>query len=470
MSTTADHSLDSAAIETVDTFDICVIGGGPGGYVAALRAARQGAKTCLIEKDALGGTCLNRGCIPTKTLLQTAHFYDSCREMEAFGVHLTTPPKLDWARAMKNKDERVATLVNGVSGLLKRNKIKVIKGEAHFVNEHQVQVNGETVESKHFIIATGSTPILPPVPGLDLPGIMTSDEALFLSELPKSIVLLGGGVIGLEMAHLFCALGVATTIVEMEDRLLPRFDRDVTYAVTKALKEQGVEVLTSSKVTKVDEGYNVFIETPAGMIQKQCEAVLVVTGRRPQSAIAGELNLRKKGQAIEVDDCFRTSIPHIYAIGDVTGIGMLAHSASHHGISAVDHALGKLQVHVKGLIPACVYTTPEISSVGLTEEEARAKYGDVLVGRFPFTASGRALSAGKTEGFVKIIADKQYHEILGVHMVGPCVTELIAEATLAMELECTAEELMNTIHAHPTLSESVMEAAYQMVGKGIHTL
>ena len=449
-------------------YDICIIGGGPGGYVAAIRAARQGAKTCLIERDALGGTCLNRGCIPTKTLLQTAHFYVSCQEMRAFGVDPGGKAQINWKQAVKNKDSRVATLVQGVMGLLRRHKVDVIHGEAHFKDAHCVTANGQTLESKSFVLATGSTPIRLPIPGMELPGVLVSDDALALERLPGSVVVLGGGVIGLEMGQLFHTVGVNVLIVEMEDRLIPRFDKELSASIEKTFRKQGIEVLTASKVTQISPGLTVSVETASGSQAHACDMVLAVTGRRPETELAQELGLKLNGRAVAVDEHMRTSIPHIYAIGDVTGIGMLAHSASHQGIHAVDHALGVWKGGGKGYIPACVYTTPELASVGMTEEEALEKYDDVIVGRFPFTASGRALSAGQTEGFVKLIARKKHHELLGAHIIGASATELIAEATLALELECTAEELMDTIHAHPTLSESLMEAAFQMVGQGIH--
>ncbi len=450
-------------------YDICIIGGGPGGYVAAIRAARQGAKTCLIERDALGGTCLNRGCIPTKTLLQTAHFYASCREMEVFGVFPGGEARVDWKKAMENKDRRVSTLVQGVTGLLRRHKVDVIHGEAHFRDENCVTVGERCIESRIFILAAGSVPILPPVPGMELHGILTSDEALSLERLPVSMVLMGGGVIGLELGQLFQTLGTHVTIVELEQTLIPRFDTDVTAAIGKKFQQQGIEVLTSSRITRVSQGFTVTIETPEGPTERACEAVLAVAGRRPETALARELGLKLHGQAVAVDENLRTSLPHVYAIGDMTGIGMLAHSASHQGLHAVDHALGLWKGGGKGYIPACVYTAPELACVGMTEAEARvSRKGEIMVGSFPFTASGRALSAGQTEGFVKVVAGKKHHELLGVHIVGPSATELIAEAALALELECTAEELMNTIHAHPTLSEGLMEAAFQMVGKGIH--
>lgn len=448
---------------------ICIIGGGPGGYVAAIRAARQGAEVCLIEKDTVGGTCLNRGCIPTKTLLQTAHFWEDCESMRSYGVQLDSNPRLDWTQALRNKDERVATLVGGVTGLLRRHKVEFIKGTARFETQHRVVVGDRVVESDVFILATGSLPALPPIPGINSAQVITSDEALSLKELPKSLLILGGGVIGLELGQLFHTLGVAVTIVEMENRLITRFDHEVSQYIENSLRKQGMTVYTASKVTKIMPGPVATVETPEGVREITCELVLSVAGRRPDSTLAKTLNLKMKGHAVLVDEHLRTSQPNIYAIGDVTGIGMLAHSASHHGIHAVDHALG-LPVGRLGHIPSGIYTTPEIAAVGMTEVQAKDAYGSILVGRFPFTASGRALSAGKTEGFVKLIAAEQYHRLLGVHIVGPSATELIAEATLALELECSAEELMETIHAHPTLSESVMEAAFQMVGQGIHTL
>ncbi|MGN0659692.1 MAG: dihydrolipoyl dehydrogenase [Emergencia sp.] len=452
-------------------YDICVIGGGPGGYVAALRAGRQGAGTCLIERDRLGGTCLNRGCIPVKTLLQTARFYDSIKEMADFGVSVRGGAEVDWTRALENKDARVDGLVGGVAGLLKRAGVDVIRGEAHFADRNTVTVNGEKIESRNFIIATGSLPFLPPVSGMDLPGIMTSDEALAVEKLPASIVIIGGGVIGAELGQMFLSLGSEVTIVEAEPHLLPHMDREASDALKAHLLSQGAEILTEAKVTgaaETGEEYSVSVRTQDGDRVILCEKVLVVTGRKAENGPAVELGLKTDRGFISVDEHFRTSVPGIYAVGDVTGIGMLAHSAYHQGIHAADHALGKNSGPSYRFTPICVYTAPELASVGMTEDEAREKHGDILVGRFPFFASGRALTTGRTEGFVKILAEKEHHRILGVHIVGDSASEMISEAALAMEMECTAEDLMNTIHPHPTMSEAVMEAAYQLAGMGIH--
>lgn len=452
-------------------YDICVIGGGPGGYVAALRAGRQGARTCLIEKERLGGTCLNRGCIPVKTLLQTARFCDSIREMADFGVSVRGGAEVDWTRAVENKNARVDALVGGIAGLLKGAGVDVIRGEAHFADRNTVTVNGEKIESRNFIIATGSLPFLPLVPGMDMPGIMTSDEALAMEKLPASIVIIGGGVIGAELGQIFLSLGSEVTIVEAEPHLLPHMDREISDALRAHLLDQGAELLTAAKVTgatETGEGCAVSVRTQDGDREIRCEKALAVTGRTAESGLADELKLKKNGEFIAVDEDFRTSVPGIYAVGDVTGIGMLAHSAYHQGIHAADHALGKKSGASCRYIPICIYTVPELASVGMTEEAAREKHGDILVGRFPFFASGRALSTGRTEGFAKILAEKEHHRILGVHIVGDSATEMISEAVLAMEMECTAEDLMNTIHPHPTMSEAIMEAAYQLTGMGIH--
>ncbi|MGB4440465.1 MAG: NAD(P)/FAD-dependent oxidoreductase, partial [Sedimentibacter sp.] len=378
-------------------------------------------------------------------------------------------PEIDWKQAIVNKDNRVDSLVHGVNVLLERNKVDVFKGNAEFLNTNQIQIDrNQIIESEKIIIATGSFPIIPPVPGLDLPGILTSNEALSLKELPDSMLIMGGGVIGVELGHLFNTLGVKISIVEMEKRIISRFDKEITDVLHKTLIKQGIEICVSSKVVNVEAGFKVTIETINGQVERQCDSVLVVAGRKPESYIAKQLGINTNKNAITVNEHYQTSIPHIYAIGDVTGKGMLAHSASHQGMHAVDHALGLITLGRKQIIPSCVYTTPEIACVGKTEDEARALSGNIKVGKFPFIASGRATSSGNNTGFVKIIADEKYHQILGIHIIGTSATELIGEATMAVELECTAKEITNIIHAHPTMSEGIMEAAYQLLGKGIH--
>lgn len=282
-------------------------------------------------------------------------------------------------------------------------------------------------------------------------------------------MIMGGGVIGVELGYLFNELNVDTTIVEMEERIIPKIDKEIAEVLYSSLIKRGMKILVSSKVVKVEEGFKVTIETFKGLEEKHFDSVLVVTGRKPETSIVNGIEIRMNKGAIATNEYFQTNLPHIYAIGDVTGKGgMLAHSATHQGIYAVDHALGLAHNNQKMIIPSCIYTTPEIASVGLTEEEAKIEYGQIKVGKFPFIASGRATTSGDNTGFVKIIADEQYHQVLGIHIIGSGATENIGEATMAVELECTVEEITNIVHAHPTMSEGIMEAAFQFLGKGIH--
>ena len=460
------------------SYDIAIIGGGPGGYVAAIYAGKKKARVALIEKDELGGTCLNRGCIPTKALIHSASIVNEIKQAKRFGI-TTQDIQIDWNTIQKNKEAIVKTLTKGVENLLKANDVKTYKGEAKLSDKNTIEITyqtgqKETITVQTIILATGSSPVILPIPGHDLDGVITSDEALSFEELPESMLIIGGGVIGIELGYIYNTLGVDITIVEMLPQILPRQDEEIQKELRKILERQGIKIYTSSKVKTIEKSQDKLIttfETPEGAKQIATHKVLMAAGRKPNIKAAENLNLDIQKTGITVDEYLRTNIQNIYAIGDVTGKSMLAHVASHQGITAAKNALGQNKIMDYKVIPACIYTSPEAASVGLTEEEARQKYKDnIKIGRFPFIASGKALTLGERQGFVKIISDSKYNEILGVHILGPNATELIAEAALAIKLECTAEELAETIHAHPTLSEAVMEASFDVLGEPIHKM
>jgi dihydrolipoamide dehydrogenase len=459
-------------------YDIAIIGGGPGGYVAAIYAGKKKAKVCLIERDELGGTCLNRGCIPTKALIHSASIVNEIKQAKRFGI-ITRDVQIDWNTIQKNKETIVKTLTKGVENLLKANGVKTYKGTAKLLDKNTIEITyqtgqKETITAQKIILATGSSPVIIPIPGYDLPGVITSDEALSLEELPESILIIGGGVIGIELGYIYNTLGVDITIVEMLPQILPRQDEEIQKELRKILERQGIKIYTNSKVKAIEKTEDKLIttfETQEGVKQITTDRVLMAAGRKPNTEAVKDLNLDIQKTGITVDEYLRTNIQNIYAIGDATGKSMLAHVASHQGITAAKNALGQNKKMDYKVIPGCIYTSPEVASVGLTEEEARQKYKDnIKIGRFPFIASGKALTLGERQGFVKIISDSKYNEILGIHILGPNATELAAEAALAIKLECTAEELADTIHAHPTLSEAVMEASFDLLGEPIHKM
>ncbi|RKL61976.1 dihydrolipoyl dehydrogenase [Thermoanaerobacteraceae bacterium SP2] len=459
-------------------YDIAIIGGGPGGYVAAIYAGKKKAKVCLIERDELGGTCLNRGCIPTKALIHSANIVSEIKQAKRFGI-ITRDVQIDWNTIQKNKETIVKTLTKGVENLLKANGVKTYKGTAKLLDKNTIEITyqtgqKETITAQKIILATGSSTVIIPIPGYDLPGVITSDEALSLEELPESMLIIGGGVIGIELGYIYNTMGVDITIVEMLPQILPRQDEEIQKELRKILERQGIKIYTSSKVKAIEKTEDKLIttfETQEGVKQITTDRVLMAAGRKPNTEAVKDLNLDIQKTGITVDEYLRTNIQNIYAIGDVTGKSMLAHVASHQGITAAKNALGQNKKMDYKVIPGCIYTSPEVASVGLTEQEARQKYKDnIKIGRFPFIASGKALTLGERQGFVKIISDSKYNEILGVHILGPNATELAAEAALAIKLECTAEELADTIHAHPTLSEAVMEASFDLLGEPIHKM
>ena len=456
--------------------NIIIIGGGPGGYVAAIRAAQLGAQVVLIEKDALGGTCLNRGCIPTKALLHSAEVLSLAKGAETFGV-VIEKASLDFPSAMKWKEATVKRLVGGVASLMRKNKIKVIKGIGTLVDPKTVKVidSGEEVKGDSIVIATGSKPSKVPIKGIDEPGVMTSDDALVMDKLPQSTLIIGGGIVGLEFAQILGRMGVKVTVVEIMPQVLPGEDTEITQILERALRKEGIEVFCGATISGIESTKPVgkkvlFTTADGGEEARTVDNVLVAVGRRPNT---DDLEIEKLGITLDkgrvvVNERMETNIPGVYAIGDVVGGVMLAHVAMEEGKCAVENAMGLDSKVNYRVVPRCIYTSPEVAGVGLTEAEASKEYQDVQVGRFPFLASGRALTLNETEGMVKIIANAKYGEILGVHIIGPQASELIAEAVLAMQLEATPEEIASCIHAHPTLSEAMMEAALGVGGRAIH--
>ncbi|ANB57261.1 dihydrolipoyl dehydrogenase [Anoxybacillus sp. B7M1] len=468
-------------------YDLVILGGGTGGYVAAIRAAQLGLKTAVVEKGKLGGTCLHAGCIPSKALLRSAEVYAQTKESETFGV-LASDVKLDFVKVQERKRKIVEQLHKGVQGLMKKGKIDVYEGTGRILGPSifspmpgtiSVEMNNgeenEMLVPKNVIIATGSRPRT--LPGLDIDGelVITSDEALQLEALPKSIIIVGGGVIGIEWASMLNDFGVEVTVLEYADRILPTEDRDVSKEVEKVLKQRGIQIVTGAKVLPetLEKGKDVTIKAEHKGEQKAftAEKMLVSVGRQANVEGIGLENtdiIVEKG-FIQTNEFYQTKESHIYAIGDVIGGLQLAHVASHEGIVAVEHIAGQAPSPIDyTMISKCVYSRPEVASVGLTEDEAKEKGFNVKVGKFPFKAIGKALVFGEAEGFVKIVADKNTNDLLGVHMVGPHVTDMISEAGLARVLDATPWEVAHTIHPHPTLSEAMAEAALAVDGKAIH--
>jgi dihydrolipoamide dehydrogenase len=463
-----------------DMLDVVVIGSGPGGYVAAIRAAQLGLKTAIVEKDKrLGGTCLLRGCIPTKALLWTAELFAHIQEAAEFGIDLQSPT-INWAAAMKHKTKVVTGGANGIDYLMRKNKIQVVKGHGRIAGKGKVEVTlseggtKQTLETKNIVLATGSVPkALPNVP-VDDKRVFDSDSILEIAEIPKSIIVLGAGAVGCEFASIFSHVGSQTTVLEFLPHLLPIEDEDASKELEKQFRRRKIAYETSAKVTKVEQsgkGVKVTMETPSGSKTLEAEILLSAVGRAP---VTEELGLEKTSIKLEkgfipVDDFMRTTEPNVYAIGDVIPGPMLAHVASAEGILAMEHIAGK-EVHPINydLTPSATYCYPEVASVGLTEKKAKERGYDVKTGIFPFSAVLKAKISEEGIGMIKVVSEKKYDEVLGVHMVGPHATELLAEACIALRLETTTEELGRTMHAHPTLSEIMKEGAEMTLGTPIH--
>lgn len=469
-------------------YDLVILGGGTGGYVAAIRASQLGLKTAIVEKGKLGGTCLHKGCIPSKALLRSAEVYATATKSEEFGV-ITSEVSLNFAKVQERKGKIIDTLHKGVQHLMKQGKIDVYEGLGRILGPSifspmpgtiSVEMNNgeenEMLIPKNVVVATGSRPRT--LPGLEIDGkfVITSDEALELETLPSSIIIVGGGVIGIEWASMLSDFGVDVTVIEYADRIIPTEDKEISREMQRLMKKKGIKLVTSAKVlpeTLVKgEGVAISAEVKAGIKEFKAEKLLVSVGRQANVEGIGLENTEiqiVKG-FIDTNEFFQTKESHIYAIGDVIGGLQLAHVASHEGIVAVEHIAGKDALPFDyNLVSRCIYSNPEVSSVGITEEQAIEKGHKVKVGKFSFKAIGKALVFGESDGFVKIVADEETNDILGVHMIGPHVTDMISEAGLAMVLDATPWEIGHTIHPHPTLSEAIGEAALAVDGKAIHS-
>jgi dihydrolipoamide dehydrogenase len=465
----------------VERYDVLVIGGGPGGYVAALRASQLGARVALVEEQYIGGVCLNVGCIPTKALLRSAEVYDTVRGAQEYGIRVEGEAAIDWPAIQKRK-ERISNLhTRGVAGLLKRAQVTVHEGRGRLAGPRQggafpVEIESAEgtlrVEAGKVILATGARPVYLPLPGFDLPDVLDSTGALALEALPDRLLIVGGGVIGCEFASIYATFGVQVTVVEMLDRLLPMMDAEVSAEVARAFKRNKIESHLGSRangIEAVGDALRVAFTTPEGERTIEVDKVLVSVGRRSN---VEDIGLEAAGVRVErgipVNERMETNVPGVYAVGDVTGQWWLAHVASAGGVVAAENACGHPRTIDYKAVPSCVFTYPEVASVGLTEEQAREQGYDVLIGKFPFAANAKASIYGDRQGFVKMVSEAKYGEVLGLHIVGPHASDLILEGGLALSMEATLDEIEATIHAHPTLGETLHEAALAARGIALH--
>ena len=459
-------------------YDVVVLGAGPGGYVSAIRAAQLGAKTAIIEKNKVGGTCLNVGCIPTKALMKNVeilHYIDAGKKR---GIKVKGELELDYAKAVKAKDKAVKQLVNGVTGLLASNEITMYQGMGTVKAGNKIEVaaeNGdvETIEYGKLILATGSSPKMPPIPGADLEGVMTSEGFLSITEIPEKLVVIGAGVIGCELATVFKAYGSQITMVEMMDKPVAILDSDVANYMEGILTQQGIDLKLGKQVKSIAKNetgsLDVTIADKDGNEEVVSgDKVLISIGRGPNVAGLDELGLETERGYVVVNDKLETSAKDVYAIGDVTGKKLLAHVASEMGVVAAENAMGASKSMDLSIVPSCLYTIPEVGCVGLSEKEAKDAGYDVICGKFPLVACGKAVATGDTEGMFKIVADKKTRKVLGAHLVGKSATELVAEMAAYMKMNATVDDVVDTIHAHPTISESIAEAARDIDNCTIH--
>ena len=456
-------------------YDVAVIGAGPGGYVAALRAAMRGANTCCIEQAQLGGTCLNVGCIPTKAMLHASEVFWQIRQAGKFGFS-ADHPWIDAAAYMALNAKVVTGLRNGVALLLKKRNVEVISGRARLVASNTIDVETgkgkNQVKAKSIILAPGAKPVRPQFLPWDSGSVMTTDEATTAKDLPASVLILGGGVIGCEFATIYSELGISTTLVEMLDNLVANMDADASKAVTAGLRQRNVNIITGTKLEKVTVGKAAIVGELTNGKKVEAERILVAVGRKPNVEDLGleEVGVKLQDGIIQVDECCRTNIEGVYAIGDAAETQQYAHLASRMGIVAADNATGHPTKDDRSVVPVGIYTHPEIACVGLTEHEARQKYENVSVARFAYAASGMAQAYGDTQGMVKVVAEKDVGAFLGAVVIGPRAIEVIQEITLAMRSELTVEEIAETIHPHPSFVEAIGETANAWMGLPLHTL
>lgn len=462
---------------TEDWYDVAVIGGGPGGYVAAIRAAQLGGKILLVEKSELGGVCTNVGCIPTKTILRGIEFYTESKVAEAFGLRFTDL-SLDYRKLLEKKGEVVKRLREGIQYLLKVNGVSIekatgsipTKGKVSLVKNEGTQT---VVSTESIIVATGSNPKIPPIMGIESKGVMTSDQFLNLEDVPRSILIVGGGAEGCEFASMLNPVGCKVIVVEMLETLIPNEDRDIGLRLSRVFERSGVTVHCSSKVKhfeRIGEILHVSVESPKGEVSYDVEKVLLGAGRSPNVDGLGldALGVRVGPSGILVDEHMETDVKGVFAVGDVVG-GGLAHVAFEGGIVAAENSMGLRTTLDLSAVPRCIYTSPEVAAVGLSEAEAQIRGYRVSSGRFPLQASGRAYTLGETEGFAKVVCEAESNRLLGVHIIGKSASEIISGPTLALKMKARAEDLAETIYPHPTLSEAVREAALDVLNRALHT-
>ncbi|MGM9868199.1 MAG: dihydrolipoyl dehydrogenase [Sodaliphilus sp.] len=443
-------------------FDIIIIGAGPGGYEMAAEAAQHGLKVALVERDQLGGTCLNRGCIPTKALCRNAEVVDLLKNADEFGIAIDGLC-VNYARAVERKDAVVSQLREGIAMLLNQPQVSIFQGEASIVDAHTVAVDNEKLEARHIVIATGSAPKALPIDGAEY--ALNSDQMLSLTSLPKSLCVIGGGVIGMEFAGIFSHYGVEVSVVEFCKEILPPFDKDVAKRLRTAMSKRGIDIKVGAAVkaiSKSGDGFKVTYEAKGKEASIECEAVLMAVGRRPVVPEGAEaIGIKVNNRGIEVDENMQTSVPGVYAIGDVNGLCMLAHAAAAQGMRALHTIEGKADATNLSIVPSAVFTSPEMAMVGLTEEQCKEQELDVTVKKGFFRANGKALAMGETEGLVKMIIDNASRQIVGCHICGAHAADLIQEVVMAMNAHATVDVLASSIHGHPTLSEVVLSVARQ---------
>jgi dihydrolipoamide dehydrogenase len=462
-----------------EKFNLIIIGAGPGGYVAAIKAAQLGLKVALVERDRVGGCCLHRGCIPTKALLHSAHLFELCKKSHQYGIILGNI-NLDFSLFHKRKDTVVGRLFQGVKFLLKKNGVEVFEGNGRLLSPHNVSIQKDEkvvaeIEADNVLLATGSSPTIFKGIPYDRKNVLTSDDILEFKEIPESIIIAGGGAVGVEFAYLYNAVGSRVTIIELMEHILPPEDKDVAETLEKIFSKRGINILTSTSLEKVnikDNTVEVDVKEKTGEASTlKAQKLLLALGRKPAMEELGleDLQLEFDGKFLKVNDNMETSQPGLFAIGDLTGPPLLAHVASTEGTLAATHIAGKETSPInRSAIPAVTFCHPQVASVGLTQQEAEAQGRKIKVGKFPLMANSKAIISGDEEGFIKIVTDAQYGEILGVHIIGADAGELIGGMSLAMTLEATALDLSWNIYPHPTLSEIIHEAAHAVEGKAIH--